>query len=146
MGYDAGISCGFGGVDISEDERLKRIGGTVCLRHFVAVLDDTEVQEGVPRQVMAAELLEVDPVKPEKFVRGCDDSELRAWIRKMRGSFEKPKFGLNVDDDALTYECDKRFVVQEDMADVVLGSKCKKNQFEELKYTTTEDWENPMFF
>ena len=149
MGYDAGISCGFGEVDISEDERLKRIGGDVCLRHYIAVLDGLDVQESVPRQVMAAEILEADPVKLEKFVRACDDSELSAWVKKMRGDFEKPKFGLNVDDDALTYKCDKMFVVQEDMADAVLakmGSKCKKNQFEELKFTTNEDWENPMFF
>ena len=148
MGYDAGLSCAFGEVELTQDERLTLIGKAVCLRHYVVVLSGLDIVDPLPSLVFKAEILEADPWKLQLFLFDKTDVELEEWVIKMKGDMVPPKFKLNVDPDALRYKCNTMFEVPEGMCDAVLAkmaSKCKKKQFEKLEATTNEDWESPMF-
>ena len=62
MGYDAGLSCAFGEVELTQDERLTLIGKAVCLRHCVVMLSGLEIVDPVPSLVSAVKAWRLDNV------------------------------------------------------------------------------------
>ena len=148
LGYDAGFSDGFGAVNLTIDERLTLIGKAVCLRHYVVMLSGIAVVEEVPRMMFAAEILESDPWKLQLFLFANSDAELEEWVINIQRDFEKPKFKLNVEPNALAYKCNKMFEVPEGVCDAVEAkteSTCKKKHFVRLRDSGNEDWESLVF-